>query len=158
MTMPERYDAPIVTITTDDTKHITVTYRIDAKPLRWKRAVPRGNMAPWDSQKNAKLAIGLIVKAQHKDIHGKLLPVFKGPIWIRVLFFFSVTSSKRDWRYMIDVPDASNCIKLIEDAIKGVSYDDDKQIVGIYPEKHWCPDRKARTELQIIALREFNPE
>lgn len=60
--------------------------------------------------------------AQAKWISG--LPPFKGDLTIKITYYYDIES-----------PDVDNIIKPIQDALKGLVYDDDRQIVRTQCEK-----------------------
>ena len=56
--------------------------------------------------------------------------------------------------YYTQTPDCSKIVRAIEDAMTGVVYGDDKQIVGYLPElnKHWC-EGEPWTLIKVWKLR-----
>jgi Holliday junction resolvase RusA-like endonuclease len=124
-------------------------YEIPGKPIAWARAVP-GRRCMYDSQKQLKLLFGLCVKKQHKG------GVYEGPLLLEATFYFSMPlSKKKQWDKMrntphTQVPDTSNCIKFLEDAICGILINDDRIISDIHARKIWA--NEGKTVFRLIQL------
>jgi len=55
--------------------------------------------------------------------------------------------------YHTSAPDTSNLIKLVEDALNGMYWTDDRQIAQVEAEKRYCkPDSHPKTDVQIEIL------
>lgn len=85
--------------------------------------------------------------------------IFEGPLKMRVKAYFEISKStpKKNIPLMIQgqirptkKPDMDNIIKIIADALNGIAYHDDSQIVQAYVEKFY--DIKPRAEIQIDKL------
>lgn len=50
-------------------------------------------------------------------------------------------------------PDADNCIKVVADALSGIAYVDDKQIVALQVLKKWCKD--GEIESVTVTIDEY---
>lgn len=124
-------------------------YTIPGLPVAWARAVPQGNRM-WDSQKNLKLFYGITLNGQHNG------EMYKGPLLLDVTFYFPMPKTKKNkWDEMRNmphsiVPDSSNCIKFLEDAITGVLIHDDCIIADIHSRKRWADEGK--TVFKLIQL------
>ncbi len=88
----------------------------------------------------------------------------QGPISVDITFYFappkSTSSVKR--RQMLNhvihhtkKPDADNCAYLITNALKGIFYDDDAQIIDLNIHKRFA--EVAKTVVKIIAIEEIAP-
>ncbi len=94
-------------------------------------------------------------KSQYK---GELLTE---PLVVEMKFYRSIqkkgsVKTKQDKRDGIirptSVPDVSNYVKLIEDALNGIVYKDDSQIVRLVAEKYYSDN--PRTEVNIALVTE----
>jgi len=54
----------------------------------------------------------------------------------------------------ITKPDLSNIVKIIEDALNGIAYRDDSQIVKVHAEKYYSD--QPRVEVTIKEIQDFN--
>ena len=61
---------------------------------------------------------------------------FSGPVILNIFFTFSKPKSNKKPNHT-QRPDLDNCIKLVSDAINGVGFSDDCQIVGLSGVKAW---------------------
>src|SRR5260370_2502022 len=88
-------------------------YIILGRPIQWERPVPFfSRRYVYDSQKQTKLSIGLILKKLHNNS-----PLFCGAIRVDIRFFFAIpeeSNHKVGDPYML-VPDWDNLIKLYFD-------------------------------------------
>ena len=93
--------------------------------------------------------------------------VLKGPVEMYIDFYFPLNKSfskkkqgemMGDGRTMLGDPapipcmarvDVDNCMKCVADALNGVVYEDDYQIVVIHSEKHWTWPNNGRTEIEV---------
>ena len=84
-----------------------------------------------------------------------------GPLKMTVKAFFSIpkSASKKNREKMLQGiirptkrPDVSNVIKIIEDALNGLAYRDDSQIVRVVGEKYYSDS--PRVEVEICSLSE----
>ena len=51
-------------------------------------------------------------------------------------------------------PDIDNCVKVVADALNGIAYVDDKQIVALQVFKKWCRDGEA--ESVTVTIDEYS--
>ena len=124
-------------------------YTVPGVPVAWARAAPyKGRM--FDTQKQLKTLFGLCVLRQHKG------PMYEGPLLLDVTFYFSIPHSrKKKWDEMrntphAQIPDTSNCIKFLEDAICGIIIKDDRIISEIHARKRWADESKTVFKLTSI--------
>lgn len=62
----------------------------------------------------------------------------------------ALTAKGLEQRVPIRKPDASNVIKVVEDALNGLCYRDDAQIVDIHFERRWCsPGEDEHVDVQL---------
>ena len=131
-----------------------VRFNISHTPIPLKR--PRfynGNV--YDSQKQEKFAIGLLMKRQYL-----ILPSLLGKISMDITFYFPISraASKIKKQKMLGTPnsnrpDLSNCIKFYEDVMQDIRiFKDDAQIVEINARKLYDGGNGPRVE---ITLREI---
>jgi Holliday junction resolvase RusA-like endonuclease len=94
-------------------------------------------------------------------------PVFKGPVKVTMLFYrqrpeshFTSTGllSKlgRETPYPITKPDATKLLRGTEDALKGICWVDDAQVVKPCPEKLW--GSPARVEITVEEILVADPD
>ena len=86
---------------------------------------------------------------------------YKGAVSIEVYAFFAIpeswTKKKREAALAGEVmhtgrPDADNCLKVIEDALNGLAFNDDAQITDVSVQKRYAS--RPRVEVNITAWRE----
>jgi len=117
-------------------------YTVPGVPIAWARAVP-GRSKMYDSQKQLKLLFGLCVLKQHKG------PMYEGPLLLDATFYFPVAYCKKKQLSQLyhsphtQIPDLSNCIKFLEDAICGILIHDDRIIADIHARKRWADEGKT---------------
>lgn len=142
-------------ITIDFTKKYSPTAKsacfvIPGDPIPWARArTHKGKF--WDSQKQFKLNIGLLLSNQHGQES-----LFAGPLAVRMLFCLPIPPSraKQNLKHVLhsQKPDLSNLVKFIEDTATGILYHDDCLIASLEVQKRY--DDNPRTELYIAELYE----
>lgn len=91
--------------------------------------------------------------------HGS--PKLEGPILLRLDLYFGIPKSRskaarkrmqQGLERPCKRPDIDNCLKAIADALNGVAYKDDSQIVAAVIQKFWAEEPRA--EVQITELEE----
>jgi len=93
-------------------------------------------------------------------------PVFEGPIKVTMLFYRERPKSHftamgllsklgRETPYPITKPDATKLLRGTEDALKGICWLDDAQVVKPCPEKHW--GSPARVEITVEEILVSDP-
>lgn len=84
-------------------------------------------------------------------------PQFDGPVAMEIRAFYTIPKSttKKNRQLMIDglyrpckKPDADNVIKVVADALNGIAYRDDAQVVQVVCAKFYA-DAGARVEVEI---------
>jgi Holliday junction resolvase RusA-like endonuclease len=139
----------------DVTNSNVVHFRIEGNPISLNR--PRFSLGKvYDSQKQEKLLIGLILKSQMNQVSS-----FVGNISMDITFYFPISRAVSHKKKMLlrggfrsSRPDLSNCIKFYEDIMQDVGiYKDDAQIVEITAKKLYDDGAGPRVE---ITLREIN--
>ncbi len=100
-----------------------ITLTIPGKPIAWKRPENKAGGGRRDSQKQEKADFALKCLAQVKI--DKLLDL---PLRMVVTVYLEGDIGF-DGDYYTNVPDASNCLKFVEDALEGTYYSNDKYIV-----------------------------
>jgi len=140
-----------------------VTISLEGAPTPWQRpAQMRGSTARFDAQAETKNTHSIIALKQILEWHGETCskrdsrsPMYPAgtPVAIQYNFFFESPA-----RPSTDFPskcDLDNLIKYYNDMLqsfymKGVLWEDDRQITKILAQKQWTP-HKSRTEITIIA-------
>lgn len=86
-------------------------------------------------------------------------PQLEGPLLLEMDLYFQIPKStrKKDVPLMLDKsirpvkrPDLDNCLKAVSDALNGVAYKDDSQIVGAVLRKYYGDE--ARTEVRVTSI------
>ncbi len=104
-------------------------FYIPGLPVVWKRAAPvlnNGHIKMVDKQKTEKMEYGLYLKQLYKGAS------ITNAVRMDVTFFLALpVLRKKEWDNLRDkhhdhIPDLSNCIKFLEDALvdAGILYDD----------------------------------
>lgn len=78
------------------------------------------------------------IAARYRAVHGSLMCGYSGPVILSVISHRQAPQSwtkRRIGEQDTMKPDASNIIKLVEDALNGIAYHDDSQIVAALPIK-----------------------
>jgi Holliday junction resolvase RusA-like endonuclease len=76
---------------------------------------------------------------RYASLHWKRVPL-AGPVRLRLIFNFTKPKSKKpdEMHFVSKKIDLDNCVKAITDAINGVIYVDDVQIMQIWAEKKYA--------------------
>ena len=131
------------------------TFTIPGPPVAWARARTRGGLfftAP--KQRQSKTSIAWTARAAM----GRRSP-FCGAIVLTVRAFFAIPKSWPKWmqreaiegrRHPTGKPDWDNLGKQLGDALNGVVWIDDAQVVGGSVHKHY--DAEARTEVEVYEV------
>lgn len=101
------------------------------------------------------------------DVRGQAMSAlngerFDGPVWMRLRFEFARPKSHRGAKGLrasapkehTQRPDVSKLVRSVEDALIGVAYHDDSQIVGYEAEKVWGD--RDRVEVWLRGVRKCN--
>ena len=123
------------------------SFILDGNPIPLARH-RHGNGRTWDSQKQAKVAIGLQLVNQFK--HEPLT----GPLKLDVTFFLPPPQKNKKIinTYHHYRPDLDNLIKMICDSANKILYKDDSQISVLNAQKKYS--LKPRTELAISNINQ----
>lgn len=102
--------------------------------------------------KKTKIFVALVRKIADKHFDEPL----DGPIKMELVFCFPRPKSKiwkrkpmpREWK--TSRPDIDNLFKAVTDALNGIAYKDDRQIVELHVKKYICSgDEKPHTEVIV---------
>ena len=81
--------------------------------------------------------------------------LLQGPLDMTVVFYLEKPKSKPKYKVWPDVrPDLDNYVKAVKDALKGVVYRDDSQIVRLEARKMYAAYGPPRTKIAIEELKE----
>lgn len=141
-----------------------LTPRIRSQGIQWRLVVPgrpvtkgnsqrktRGRILPSKQAQAAQAAMALLAKANRpRRLLGQHL-------YVELESRFRIPQSgenrlRRPGEYRLAIPDRGNLLKLVEDALKGVVYDDDAVIVDGPARKVWWP-----TDETLIVVTEIEP-
>ena len=76
------------------------------------------------------------------------------PIKVTICAYFK-RPKKCENKYSMTFPDYDNLAKLVTDALQGLAFDNDKQIVEAHIYKMYCAEgESARTEIEIVEKEE----
>lgn len=73
-------------------------------------------------------------------------PLFEGAVIVKILAGFNPQKGKEV--YPTKKPDADNIAKTILDALNGVAYDDDKNVVDLVVSKRWTDEPFVRVYIE----------
>ncbi len=110
---------------------IHIAFLIEPKPKKRPRVTRRGFAYTPKVTKDFESALQMMFRAQYK---GKSL---KGPLSVEVELFF--TRPKKPKYTYPSVCDVDNCAKAVLDALNGLAWIDDRQIVSLICEKDYAP-------------------
>jgi Holliday junction resolvase RusA-like endonuclease len=133
---------------------MSITYIIPCNPIAWKRAGnSRGRF--YDQQTHAKINTGIYIKNQHDGTFYENVPLL-----LTITFYFPIpqTWSKKKKLAMINsphrsIPDASNCVKFLEDVLPGILYTNDCLISDIIAKKRYDDGNGPRTEFTLGVVK-----
>ena len=139
-----------------------VSIIIPGKPSRWQRPGQSGGQRFTD--KKAKAGKDAIAVEAKRCYQGRKPAT--GPVIVRVLAIFAIPPSwpeklkraAREGRVMhVTDPDLDQIVKQVKDALKGIAYVDDNQVVG-YPNSAKRYGYPERTEITIEPLPQAEDE
>ena len=96
--------------------------------------------------------------------HGS--PKLEGPIMIRLDLYFGIPKSRskaarkrmqQGLERPCKRPDIDNCMKSVSDALNGIAYKDDSQIVAAVIQKFWSYEPRAVVTIEELELEELEP-
>jgi Holliday junction resolvase RusA-like endonuclease len=112
----------------------------------------RAELQSW----RALVSSAAMTAAQRTGLHG----VLEGPLLLIVRFQFLAPVSRPKqirtpqqhalWAYPVRRPDLSKAIRAVEDALTGVVYRDDAQIVSLHTTKEYAAVAGARIALETL--------
>lgn len=135
----------------------TMKYIVPGTPTPLQRPRYGVGPRPFDAQKHQKLEFKSHIEAQHGN-----LPFYTTPVQLFAFFFFMIpkTSSLKREEMMHTAhtfrPDASNCLKYVEDCCEGILYRDDSIVYLAFAEKIWSDT--PRTEFIIRPIDQHSRE
>lgn len=127
------------------------TYIVKGTPVAWSRCAPGYKGQLYDTQKHLKNLYRISLESQHGN-----KPMFSGPLLLKARFVFGMPASKKcKWNEIrgkphVFVPDASNLLKFLEDAMVGVLIKDDRNIAQFDVCKIYGDE--AYTQFQLVEL------
>ena len=93
-------------------------------------------------------------------------PKLEGPILLRLDLYFGIPKSRskatrkrmqQGLERPCKRPDIDNCMKAICDALNGIAYKDDSQIVAAVTQKFWADEPRAVVTIEELDLEEPEP-
>jgi len=132
-------------------QEVSASYIIPGSPIALARA-RFSNQRVWDSQKQLKINIGLVLRHQHAE-----RPLFMGPLHIDLAFYMPIPQSlSQKKKLAMDgtphycKPDVDNLIKLALDCCNGIVYKDDCQVAVICAKKIYSTEPRTIVTVQCI--------
>lgn len=118
-------------------------FTIPYPPQTWKRRVVTKGRS-WDPNKEGKVSAAWRARAAG-------VKCYKGPMQVELRCFFKTPKTKKDgdWVAHKNVGDSDNLAKFLLDALNGVAYVDDGQVVHLTVTKQYG---EPRTEVVITPL------
>lgn len=129
----------------------SLVYTIKGQPVAWARCAPGYNNRFYDTQKHIKNLYRITLEGQHNK-----RPMYSGPLELFAKFVFPMPKSKKKiWDQLrgspyLPVPDSSNLLKFLEDAIVGLLIPDDRIITSVHVKKVYGDE--PETIFSIIEL------
>ena len=93
-------------------------------------------------------------------------PKLEGPILLRLDLYFGIPKSRskatrkrmqQGLERPCKRPDIDNCMKAVCDALNGIAYKDDSQIVAAVTQKFWADEPRAVVTIEELDLEEPEP-
>jgi len=117
-----------------------------------------------DDNKASRAWKKLVAKVAREEYGG---PIFEGPVKVTMLFYRERPKSHfnstgllnklgRETPFPITKPDATKLLRGTEDALKGICWVDDAQVIKPCPEKHW--GSPARVEITVEEILVEDPD
>lgn len=121
-----------------------LTFEIPGTPAAWARArTGKGRFFKSAKQERAQASVeGAYVEAAQG------LQPHEGPVQVAIACHFLAPKDHWEGRECTKRPDLDNLAKLVGDALNGLAYRDDSQIVGLTVEKHYTTGHE-RTEVTL---------
>lgn len=80
-----------------------------------------------------------IIAAAFKQVAGESFGPFKGPLCLTIGFIFERPHARLKEEAHIIKPDLDNLAKGVMDALNGIAWHDDSQVVSLILNKQWAP-------------------
>jgi Holliday junction resolvase RusA-like endonuclease len=135
----------------------TYTVVAEGPPVPWKVG-HRGSANPlrrnYDQAIAASREYQLSIQVAAINQHGKIM--LEGPIQIVVAVYKPLPKKYKDLRVeaVKETGDNTNYLKNVEDALQGIFYRNDSQVVRSMASKHMAVDGKPRTIITVRQLTE----
>ena len=118
-----------------------------------------GNGRAYDPVKNKHAKKAIASAARTKLFHAQPKTIFTGPLYAALTFYLpkpkgKIRKNSTPYPHPDCKPDIDNLEKLVFDALNGVLYKDDSQIIETYCRKQWAYDGEPRTEIIITEIRQ----
>jgi len=134
------------------------TLTIEGTPVSKGRLRTNRNGHRWTPTKTRDAEFNIKQQAKYVTV----IPIEKDlPVELRVDFYFTIPKSwskkKKELhmcQYKTSKPDLDNLVKLVKDALNGIAWHDDSQVVRIVATKRYSIS--ARTEIEIDILEMNN--
>lgn len=125
---------------------IKFTVQGTPQPKQRPRVTSRGTYTPARTKDYEK-----IVGWSYAAAGGKMM---SGAIEVRVNAYFCIPKSRKDvsvgdWH--LQRPDLDNVVKIVKDALNGIAYKDDSQVVVEYGNKMWGASERIEVTVKEIA-------
>lgn len=134
----------------------TIRFEIPGEPI----AKARPRVTKWGVHTPEKTKnYEVLVKELYAINHGQTM--LEGELGIRLKLYFQIpkSASKKKKQLMMDQelrptkkPDLDNCMKSITDALNGLAYKDDSQIVSATIEKYYSDIPRAEVEIKSVGI------
>lgn len=132
----------------------TIAFAVHGHPQRWERtgqAGPGGHRFEKSTVRHAKADVAACFVSALEDLgYPDDLWPWEGPCRLRLR---SVFQRPRDWwpgRECVKTPDLDNLAKLVQDALNGVAYRDDRQLIRLEVERVYGDRERSEIELEFF--------
>jgi crossover junction endodeoxyribonuclease RusA len=110
-----------------------VTFTVLGRPVPAVRMTQRGKFVSPGRARDRFKAQARMRHLAHRNLiawtaRQRRVPLAEGPVRLRVAFYLRPARGR--------VPDLSNLVKLVEDALNGMAWRDDRQIVELVARRH----------------------
>lgn len=137
-----------------------IHFTANIEPMGCVRMTQRGKWVKESAQRylSYKEAIGMIARSKRP------LDLLTGPIEIKLIFYYPIPkgwSKKKqeqcDNKELLPIvkPDLDNCVKGIFDALNGVIWKDDNQVVKVESHKWYSYEPRIEVFIQRAGAKEF---
>lgn len=121
-------------------------YVIPGEPMSYAY-IRYGSSRVWDSQKEQRMYANIVIEGQHGE-----RPLYKGPLELCIKFYLRPTRPKSALigQFHTNAPKICDLLEVLNDACKGILYENECMISRIVTEKKW--DSVERTEFYLKQL------